>query len=136
MLKWLRVQTAALVLFSSAVLLPLTTENAAAAQSAQYYVQLVDYEIAPADLQKFIEALKENGAATIKEAGCRQIDISQSASNPNKIFIYEVYENEAAVQAHRASDYFKKYLATIKDIVVVKREIRPMVSVLRHSKAS
>jgi (4S)-4-hydroxy-5-phosphonooxypentane-2,3-dione isomerase len=86
-------------------------------------------------LNVFLEALKENGAATIKEAGCRQYDISQSASNPNQIFIYEVYENEAAVQAHRASDHFKKYLATTKDMVV-KRQARPMVSVARYSKAN
>src|SRR5437660_1189465 len=135
MLKWLRVQTAALVLFSSMMLVPMTTENAAA-QSAQHYVQLVDYEIAPADRQKFIEALKENGVATIKETGCRQFDVSQSASNPNEIFIYEIYENEAAVQAHRASDHFKKYLATIKDVEVVKRQVRPMVSVVHYSKAN
>jgi hypothetical protein len=93
MLKSLGIQTAALVLFASAGLLPVTAENAVA-QSAQRYVQLVDYEIAPTDLEKFIEALKENGAATSKEAGCLQFDFSQSASNPNQIFIYEVYENE------------------------------------------
>src|SRR4051794_22697094 len=92
MLKSLKVQTAALVLFASAALLPMARENAVA-QSAQRYVQLVDYEIGPTDLEKFIEALKENGAATRKEAGCLQF-FSQSASNPNQIFIYEVYENE------------------------------------------
>ncbi len=134
MLKSLRVQTTALALFASAALLPMTPENAVA-QSAQRYVQLVDYEIAPAELDKFIEALKENGAATSKEAGCLQFDFSQSASNPNQIFIYEVYENEAAVQAHRATDHFKKYVATIKDIPA-KRQVRPMVSVVRYSKAN
>ena len=134
MLKSLGIQTAALVLFASAGLLPVTAENAVA-QSAQRYVQLVDYEIGPTDLEKFIEALKENGAATSKEAGNLQFDFSQSASNPSQIFIYEVYENEAAVQAHRASDHFKKYVATIKDIPA-KRQIRPMVSVVRYSKAN
>jgi quinol monooxygenase YgiN len=122
-------------MFSSTVLVSMTT-GIAAAQSAQHYVQLVDYEIAPADLQKFIVALKENGVSTIKETGCRQFDISQSANNPNQIFIYEIYEDEVAVQAHRASDHFKKYLATIKDIVAVKREVRPMVSVVHYSKAN
>lgn len=134
MLKSLRVQTAALVCIASAVLLLMTTENVAA-QSAPRYVQLVDYEIGPADLEKFLAALKENGVATTKEAGCRQFEISQSASNPNQIFIYEVYENEAAAQAHRGSDHFKKYVAAIKDIAVVKRQVRPMVSVVRYSKA-
>ena len=80
MLKSLRVQTAAFALFASAVLLPMTSESTVA-QSAQRYVQLVDYEIAPTDLEKFIEALKENGAATSKEAGNLQFDFSQSASN-------------------------------------------------------
>ena len=135
MLKGLRVQTLVLGLFAAVVLLPITTENAAA-QSVQRYVQLVDYEIAPADLQKFVEALKENGAATIKETGCLQFDFSTSVSNPNQIVIYEVYENEAAVQAHRASDHHKKYLATIKDVAVVNRQVRPMVSVVRYSKAN
>jgi (4S)-4-hydroxy-5-phosphonooxypentane-2,3-dione isomerase len=134
MLKSLRVQTAALALFASALLLPMIAENAVA-QSAQRYVQLVDYEIAPANLEKFIEALKENGAATIREDGCLQFDFSQSASNPNQIFIYEIYENEAAVQAHRASDHFKKYVAATKDMAV-NRQVRPMVSVVHYAKAN
>jgi quinol monooxygenase YgiN len=134
MAKSLRVQTVALALFAAAVLLPMMPESAVA-QSAQRYVQLVDYEIAPADLDKFVAALKENGAATSKEAGCLQFDFSQSASNPNQIFIYEVYENEAAAQAHRASDHFKKYVATIKDISA-KRQVRQMVSVVRYSKTN
>ena len=57
MLKSLRVQTAAFALFASAVLLPMTSESTVA-QSAQRYVQLVDYEITPAELERFIEALK------------------------------------------------------------------------------
>jgi len=134
MLKSARIQSVALTLFASAALLSMTTENAAG-QSAQHYVQVVDYEIAPAQLEKFMEALKENGAATSKEAGCLQFELSQSASNPNQILIYEVYENEAAVQAHRASDYFKKYVATTKDMFV-NRQIKPMVSVVRYSKAN
>ena len=81
-------------------------------------VSAVDLEIAPAQLDKFLEALSENGASTIKEPGCRQYDILQLISEPNQIHIYEVYENEAAVQAHRASDHFKKYRATTKDMVV------------------
>jgi (4S)-4-hydroxy-5-phosphonooxypentane-2,3-dione isomerase len=135
MLKSVRVKTTAAILFVSALLLPMATHNAAAQSAPRYVISAVDLEIAPAELEKFIEALKENGAATIKEAGCRQYDISQSAGNPNQVFIYEVYENEAAVQAHRTSEHFKKYSAATKDMVV-KRQSRPMVSVARYSKAN
>lgn len=135
MLKSVRVQTAAVALLASALFVPMATYNGAAQSGPRYVISAVDLEITPAELERFIEALKENGAATIKEAGCRQYDILQSASNPNQIFIYEVYENEAAVQAHRTSEHFKKYLAATKDMVV-KRQSRPMVSVARYSKAN
>jgi quinol monooxygenase YgiN len=55
-------------------------------------------------------------------------------TNPNQIFIYEAYENDAAVAAHRASDHFKKYVAATKDMVV-KRLSRPMVAVESFAKA-
>ena len=111
----------------------ITVPKALAQNTLRYMVSAVDLEITPAQLGKFLEALRENGASTIKEPGCRQYDILQLTSDPNQIHIYEVYENEAAVQAHRATDHFKKYLATTKDMVV-KRQSRPMVSVASYSK--
>jgi autoinducer 2-degrading protein len=93
-----------------------------------FVASAVDLEIAPDQLDKFRAALKENGAATIREPGCRRYDILQSAPNPNQIFIYEVYANQAAVQAHRETEHFKKYVAATKDMVV-KRQSRPMVAV-------
>jgi autoinducer 2-degrading protein len=106
----------------------------ASAQSASpHRVSAVDLEIVPEQLAKFLEALKENGAATIKEPGCLRYDIVQSATNPNQIFIYEVYVDEAAVAFHRATPHFKKYLEVTKDMIA-KRQSRPMVSVASFAK--
>jgi autoinducer 2-degrading protein len=80
-----------------------------------------------------MEAIKENASSSVKEPGCRQFDVVQSTTDPNQILLYEVYENEAAVQTHRATDHFKKYMATTKDMVV-KRLSRPMVTVATYSK--
>jgi len=46
-------------------------------------------------------AIKENGAASVKEPGCRQFDILVQASKSEPCVPYEVYDNEAALQAHR-----------------------------------
>jgi hypothetical protein len=48
------------------------------------------------------------------------------------VFIFEVYDS-AAAQAHRETEHFKKYAATIKDIVA-KRELRPLTSVAMNVK--
>ena len=42
------------------------------AQSDGPIVNAIDLDIAPAELDKYLAAVKENGAATIKEPGCRE----------------------------------------------------------------
>jgi autoinducer 2-degrading protein len=133
MLKSVWVPAAAIALFiAGAVLLPVPSQRAAA-QSSGAYVSAVDLDIAPAETEKFLAALKENGAASVKEPGCQRFDIMVLASNPNHVFIYEVYDNEAASQAHRTTDHFKKYAATTATMVT-KREVRPMTQLVTNSK--
>jgi len=109
------------------------TDQRAHAQSAPLYVAAIDLDIVPAEIEKFKAALMENAAASVKEPGCREFNIHVLASNPNHIFIYEVYDNEAAAQAHRQTDHFKKY-AGITGNMVAKREVRILTSVAMNSK--
>jgi len=124
---------AAIALFAAAAMQVPMSSRPATAQSAPTYVNAVDLDIVPEEREKFLAAIKENGAATVKEPGCRQFDILVLASNPNHVFLYEVYDNEAALQAHRATDHFKKYAATTANMVA-KREVRAMSPVALNSK--
>jgi (4S)-4-hydroxy-5-phosphonooxypentane-2,3-dione isomerase len=127
-------KASAAALLTSALVFVSANESIVVAQPApRYAASAVDLEISPDQIEAFIAALKENAAATIQEPGCRQYDVLQSPANPNQIFIYEVYENGAAVEAHRASEHFKKYLATTGKMVV-KRQSRPMTSIVRNVK--
>jgi hypothetical protein len=56
--------------------------QAQAQSDSRHAATVVDLEIAPAELDKFLAALKENGAATIKESGCLQYNILQSPPIP------------------------------------------------------
>jgi (4S)-4-hydroxy-5-phosphonooxypentane-2,3-dione isomerase len=64
----------------------------------------------------------------------RTFNVQVLASDPNHVFIYEVYDNEAALQAHRASEHFKKYAATTAKMIA-KREARPMSIVAANAQA-
>ena len=44
------------------------------------------------------------------------------------MFLYEVYDNEAALTTHRATDHFKKFAAATADMVA-KREVRAMTPI-------
>jgi quinol monooxygenase YgiN len=92
----------------------------------------VDLDINPA--AKFLEFVKENGAASVKEPGCREFNISVLAKDPNHVFLYEVYDNEAALNAHRTTDHFKKFAAATANMVT-GRNVRALSPVAFNSKA-
>jgi autoinducer 2-degrading protein len=100
----------------------------AAAQTAQFYVNVVDLDIVAADRDKFIALAQDNGATAVKEPGCHEFNIAVSQKDPNHVVLFEIWENAAALDAHRASDHFKAYQNATKDMVS-KRELRPMWSV-------
>jgi quinol monooxygenase YgiN len=106
----------------------------APAESPAPYINLVELVVVPSDLAKFLELAKDNAAAAVKDPGVREFNITQMASNPNHIVFYEVYDNEAALNAHRATDHFKKYQAATAGMVA-DRDIRPMAAVEFHTSA-
>jgi autoinducer 2-degrading protein len=134
MLKSVWISAVAIALFAvGATVLPLPGQNAAA-QSAGNFVNAVDLDIVPAERANYLAAITENGDAAAKEPGCRRFDILNLASDPNHFFLYEVYDDEAAFKAHRASEHFKKY-AEVTAKMVAKRDARPMSIIASNSKS-
>jgi quinol monooxygenase YgiN len=132
-LKFVTMPAAAVALYVTAfVLLPMHSPEAGA-QSGPLLVNAVEYDITPGQVDNFLAALKENGAASVKEPGCRELDILVSQKDPNHVFIFEVYDNAAAAEAHQATDHFKKYKAATAGMVV-KREARSFSSVAMNVK--
>jgi (4S)-4-hydroxy-5-phosphonooxypentane-2,3-dione isomerase len=134
MLKSVWIAAVAIALLAaSAIVLPMPCQRAAA-QSAGMFVNAVDLDIVPAEREKFLAAITENGMASVKEPGCRRFDILNLASDPNHFFLYEIYDNEAALKAHRETAHFKKYAATTANMVA-KREARPMSVIASNAQA-
>ncbi len=132
MLKSVAITGAVLLAVIAVVLLPMRSHGAAA-QSGPLLINAVEYDIVPGQVDNFLAALKENGAASVKEPGCREFDIAVSQKDPNHVLIVEVYNDAAAAQAHRETDHFKKYAATTKDMIA-KREVRSFSSIAMNMK--
>ena len=133
MRKSIAATAAAVTLAAAAWLLQPIPSHEAAAQSAPLHIHAVDIDVVPGQIDNYLAALKENGAASVKEPGCRELDIAVSQKDPNHVFLFEVYDNAAAVETHTATEHFKKYKAATKDMVV-KREAKPLWSVAMNIK--
>jgi (4S)-4-hydroxy-5-phosphonooxypentane-2,3-dione isomerase len=132
-LKPFLVSTIAVALLADASVMLLQSRHAAA-EAGGVYINAVDLVIVPAEMPKFLEAIKENGANAVKEPGCREFNITVLASNPNHVFLYEVYDNEAALEAHRQTPHFKKYQAATQGMVA-DRNVRAMSVIAMNAKA-
>ncbi len=132
MLKSITITGAVAFAVMAFVTLPMPSYQAVA-ESGPLQVNAVDIDVVPGQIDNDLVALKENGAASVHEPGCREFNILLSQKDPNHVLIFEVYNDAAAAQAHRETDHFKKYAAATKDMVA-KREARGFSSVAMNLK--
>lgn len=60
-------------------------------------------------------------AATVREPGCRMYLAHRSTSEPRKFFLYEQYDDMAALEAHRAAPHFAEYATAGLFLIVESR---------------
>ena len=75
------------------------------------FTLVVHISINPENVDAFMKKLDDNARAARSEPGCRQFEVLVDPADRTKIMLFEVYNDEAAFEAHQATPHFKKYLA-------------------------
>ena len=79
------------------------------------------FRVSPEDADAFGALVRENARASLRtEAGCVQFDVCTDPATPGDVFLYELYDDAAAFDAHLASDHFKAFDEAVKGMVQVK----------------
>ncbi len=76
-------------------------------------VTLVHVQVKPEFLDVFIKATQQNHENSIKEPGNFRFDILQDAQDPFKFVLYEAYESEEAVVAHKETAHYFEWRDTV-----------------------
>ena len=71
---------------------------------------MVNFTVAPANIEKTKELSLALQEETRREPGCRQYVFHQCLEEANRFLIYEVYDDLAALEAHRATSHFQNYV--------------------------
>ena len=65
---------------------------------------------------QFTEASFGDSQGSVRdEPGCFRFDILKNSEESNLFHLYEVYEDEAALDAHRNAPHYKKWRSTVAD---------------------
>ena len=75
------------------------------------FVLVVNIRIKPENVARFTPMVLANAREARKEPGCRQFEVLVDPKDKGKVMLFEVYNDEAAFEAHQQTPHFKKYLA-------------------------
>ena len=77
---------------------------------------MVTIKIKPGHHDAFMEAmLGDARGSAYDEPGRLRFDVLQDANDPNTIYLYEVYRDEQAFEAHRQAPHLRQWRETVKD---------------------
>ncbi|MBM3224269.1 MAG: antibiotic biosynthesis monooxygenase [Candidatus Tectomicrobia bacterium] len=77
---------------------------------------MVTMKIKPGHHDAFMAALLGDArGSAYDEPGCLRFDVVQDAQAPDTVYLYEVYRDEAALEAHRQASHYRTWRETAKD---------------------
>jgi autoinducer 2-degrading protein len=85
-------------------------------------VTLVHIYVKPEFVDAFIKATQNNHEHAIQEPGNFRFDVLQDTNDPGKFVLYEAYETEAAVAAHKETDHYFAWRDTVTPWMAKPRE--------------
>jgi (4S)-4-hydroxy-5-phosphonooxypentane-2,3-dione isomerase len=73
----------------------------------------VKVRVKPNERERFLKAIEADALGSERdEPGCMRFNVLQDAQDQNVYYFYEVYRDEAALEAHRAAPHFAVWQAT------------------------
>ena len=69
----------------------------------------VTYVIKAGREAEALDLLGKLATASRGEPGCRMYLVHRSTTDPRRVFLYEQYDDQAALDAHRATPHFSEY---------------------------
>lgn len=85
------------------------------------FVVTVTFTIQPGAMAGFLPLMLDNAQRSLSdEPRCRQFDVCTSEDNPDEVFLYELYDDEAAFQQHLTMPHYEQFAERTAPMVIDK----------------
>ena len=93
-------------------------------------VTLVEINIKPERVNEFLDVFRANHEGSIKEPGNLRFDVLQDPDVSTRFFIYEAYQNDEAVLAHKQTPHYLACVEKLDEMMSEPRKKRNFVGLL------
>ena len=85
------------------------------------YVVAADFAIKPDRLKEFMPLMLENARQSRDtEPGCRLFEVCADPGRREAVFLYEIYDDRKAFEAHLASAHYKRFDGVARDMIAAR----------------
>lgn len=84
-------------------------------------VVTVEFQVVPGCMPQFWPRMLAQAATSLGEPGCSQFDVCTDPKDENRVFLYEIYADQAAFDEHLASPHFREFDAATRPWIESKR---------------
>jgi (4S)-4-hydroxy-5-phosphonooxypentane-2,3-dione isomerase len=70
------------------------------------YVTLVHVRVKPEHVADFVDSIRANHEASVREPGNLRFDVLESIEDPTRFILYEAYRDEAGAKAHKETPHY------------------------------
>jgi (4S)-4-hydroxy-5-phosphonooxypentane-2,3-dione isomerase len=89
------------------------------------FVLVVEFEVKPESVERFHSLIAENAKRSVaNEPGCRQFDVMRAQDQANRILLYEVYDDQAAFEAHGKMPHVAEFFREAKPMITEQKARR------------
>ena len=73
------------------------------------HVVCIHVHVKPEHREEFLRETLENARNTVREPGNLRFDVIQQIDDPDRFMLYEVYRDEAGMEAHKATAHYARW---------------------------
>lgn len=89
------------------------------------YCLILKIQLKPGSFDKFMEAMRINAAASVQdEPDCLVFDVIQDVSDPDLVYLYELYRDEAAFAYHKTTEHYLQSRPLLAECIVKQEAMK------------
>ncbi len=81
----------------------------------------VEVQVKPEHVAAFVQATEANARASLGEPGVLRFDVLRAEASAERFVLVEVYRDAAAPAAHKETEHYKTWRATVEPMMAAPR---------------
>ena len=89
------------------------------------YCLILKIQLVPGSFDRFMEVMRVNASSSVQnEPDCLIFDVAQDEADPDLVYLYELYRDEAAFAHHKTTEHYLQSRPLMSEFIVKQEAMK------------